>query len=288
MALKQRDRARIPRLSRSSSAVPEPEIGQALAEHGVLLIDEHLLGGQSVRRAAEASRRAFALPEAIKESYQGPIDGTQRGYLPVRTELPDGRDALDRKEAWHARPEGHAAENLFPREVPEFGPSLLALFEGLEATTSRVLRGIGAYLGRAPGFFEEQVRDGDSLFRVNHYPDTTAGGKRARFHAHQDFDLITLLLGASGPGLEVQTRGGEWRSVEDTSGAIVATVGDLLEIESEGKIRSTPHRVKSPDDSDGGRLSMVYFVSPRHEVILTGGRSAGEIVDDRLRQAGYA
>jgi isopenicillin N synthase-like dioxygenase len=132
------------------------------------------------------------------------------------------------------------------------------------------------------------VRGGDSLLRVNHYPGDTSGGARARFLAHQDFDLVTLLFGATGPGLEVETRGGVWRAVELCEDRILVIAGDLLEIESEGKIAATPHRVVSPADRDAGRASMVYFVSPRPEVVLANGESAGDVVGRRLREAGYA
>jgi len=278
----------VPRFGRSTSRAPEADIGRALAEHGVVVVAAEGLDEESVERAAAASRRAFALPDDRKASLQGPIDGSQRGYLPLRTILPSGRQALDRKEAWHARAEGHPTENLFPEEVPEFGRSLLALIEGLEATSLRLLRGIEAFLGRAGGYLEAQVQAGDSLLRVNHYPKRSSGEDDQPFLPHEDFDLITLLFGASEPGLEVQDRSGVWRPVASSMGDAIVTVGCLLEAESEGAILATRHRVVSPADSDSGRLSMVYFVSPRPEVILSGGRSAGEIVDQHLREAGYA
>lgn len=278
----------IPRLDLRSPAADGAGIGAALARHGALSLAGHGIDAACCGRATAAAARAFALPRELKERYRGPRDGSQRGYLPLRTVLPDGRETLDRKEAWHARPNGHAAANLFPEEVPEFGPSLLELLGRLLPVATRVLAGVGAFLGRPPGYFEDRVRDGDSLFRVNHYPDSAGAGERARFLAHQDFDLVTLLLGASAPGLEIQTRDGRWQSIAPDPTDIVVTVGDILAIESAGSIASTPHRVVAPEAADGGRTSMVYFVSPRPEVTLANGLSAGAFVDARLREAGYA
>ena len=278
----------IPRLDLRAASADGAEIGAELARASVLVLSGHGVDAAGCDRAAAAAARAFALPRAVKERYRGPRNGTQRGYLPLRTRLPNGRETLDRKEAWHARPDGHAAANLFPREVPELGPSLLGLLARLELVAERVLGGIGAFLGRPRGFFEERVRAGDSLLRVNHYPERSVTGERARFLAHQDFDLVTLLLGASAPGFEVQTRDGVWRGVDCAPAEIVLTAGDLLAIESDGRIASTPHRVVAPETCDGGRTSMAYFVSPRPEVMLASGVSAGAFVDARLREAGYA
>jgi len=278
----------IPHLDLGSAAADGAAIGAALARFGALTLAGHDVDAACCGRAAAAAARAFALPREVKERCRGPLDGSQRGYLPLRTALPDGRETLDRKEAWHARPEGHAAANLFPEEVPELGPSLLALLGRLTPVATRVLAGVGAFLGTRPGHFEERVRAGDSLFRVNHYPDSAATGERARFLAHQDFDLVTLLLGASAPGLEIQGPDGRWQAIAPNPAEILVTAGDILAIESAGAIASTPHRVVAPETSDGGRTSMVYFVSPRPEVTLANGLSAGEFVGARLREAGYA
>jgi isopenicillin N synthase-like dioxygenase len=266
----------------------DAQLGEALADPGVMVLEGHGLDLARQRRAAAAGLQAFALPAEVKARYQGPVDGSQRGYLPLRARLPNGREALDRKEAWHARPAGHAAANLFPEEVPGFGPSVLALLDDLETLASRVLAGVEKFLALPDGHFAACMRDGDSLFRMNHYPDTASIASRDRFLAHRDFDLITLLFGASAPGLEVQSRRGEWCAVDSSETGMIVTAGELLEVESGGRILATPHRVVSPEDSDGGRSSMVYFVSPRPEVRLANGASAGSLVDARLREAGYA
>lgn len=277
----------VPVLSLASLAAADARIGAALVEFGFLVLEDHGIPATHWERAFAAAARAFALPADVKARYRGPNDGSQRGYLELRTEAGDGREALDRKESWHARPSGHRFANLFPDEVPEFGPCLLALVDALEVVVARLLAGIDAFLAEPSDHFAEAVRGGDSLLRVNFYPDSTAGVRRARFLAHRDFDLITLLLGANRPGLEVQARDGRWRPLTPSSAGIVVNAGDILALESRGRIPSAPHRVVSPASPDGGRISMVYFVSPRRDVGLANGLSAGEFLDARLRDAGY-
>jgi isopenicillin N synthase-like dioxygenase len=163
---------------------------------------------------------------------------------------------------------------------------MLPLIEALEVLAAPILAGIDAFLGPSSRL-AQAVCGSDSLLRVNFYPDAAAGGTRLRFLAHRDFDLITLLLGANRPGLEIQARDGRWWPLTPSSGSIVVNAGDILALESGGRIPSTPHRVVAPASPDGGRISMVYFVHPRRELPLANGLSAGEFVDARLREAGY-
>ena len=277
----------MPVLDLASMGMADARIGAALAESGFLVLENHGIAAARWERALAAAARAFALPADVKARYRGPDDGSQRGYLELRTEAGDGRDALDRKEAWHARPRGHRFTNLFPDEVPEFEPCMLALVDALETLAARILAGIDAFLGEPADRFVQSVRGGDSLFRVNFYPDSTAGCAHHRFLAHRDFDVVSLLLGADRPGLEIQKRDGSWWPITPSSASIVVNAGDILALESHGRIPSSPHRVVSPARSDGGRMSMVYFVSPRPDMRLANGLSAGEFVDARLRDAGY-
>lgn len=277
----------VPVLSFDSLRAGDARIGAALVEFGFLVLEDHGIPEAHWEPAFAAAARAFALPAEVKAKYRGPDDGSQRGYLELRTELGGGRDPLDRKESWHVRPNGHRFANIFPDEVPEFGPRMLALVAALDDLTLRILDGIDGFLGKAPGHFACAVRGSDSLFRVNFYPDSTAGTERHRFLAHQDFDLITLLLGADRPGLEIQARDGRWWPLTPSSASIVVNAGDILALESRCRIPSAPHRVVSPPCPDGGRISMVYFVSPRPEVRLVNDLSAGEFIDARLRDAGY-
>ncbi len=203
----------IPVFDMSTRPTDDAWVGEALAQHGLLSVVGHDVDLDCQQRVCAAGMRAFALPDEVKARYQGPSDGSQRGFAALRTKLPSGRDALDRKEAWHARAAGHRAENIFPDEVPEFGPCVLTLIDGLEAVSQRVLAAVARFLGSSPDYFETRTRRGESLLRLNHYPRAIDGAERDRFREHQDYDLITLILASSAPGLETQTRDGVWRSV---------------------------------------------------------------------------
>ena len=277
----------IPLVDVASLEPGDPRVGVALEASGFAVLEGHGLDRELWSRTYAAAGRAFALPDEVKDRYRGPQDGSQRGYLPLRTTLPDGGDPLDRKECWHARQAGHRFANLLPEEVPELEPATLALVRELDGLVDRVLDSIDAFLGHPAGRLAATVHGSDSLFRINHYPDARADGGEVRFRPHRDFDLITLLLGADRPGLEVEGRDGTWHGLVPSEAGIVVNAGDILELESDGRIPSTTHRVVTPADPDGGRMSMVYFVSPRADLPLPTGITAGELIDARLRDAGY-
>jgi isopenicillin N synthase-like dioxygenase len=262
----------------------DPVIGASLVESGFAIIRAHGVTPLVWQHACDVGRAVFALPNDVKDQHIGPADGSQRGYLPLRTVLPDGRDALDRKECWHARRRGHRLGNIFPNEVPEFGPVTDELIAAIDVVVDRVLASIDAFLRQPIGTLAAAIRGGDSLLRFNHYPVSDAD---LGFRPHRDFDIITLLLGADRPGLEIQGRDGTWHPVTPSAGAIVVNAGDILEVESGGRIPSTAHRVVAPSAEHSGRLSMVYFVSPRREHLLCSGVTAGDFIDLRLRDAGY-
>ncbi len=69
---------------------------------------------------------------------------------------------------------------------------------------------------------------------------------RSRAAAHGDINTITLLLGAEEAGLELLTKQGEWLPIPAAEGALVINVGDMLERQTNGQLRSTTHRVVNP------------------------------------------
>jgi isopenicillin N synthase-like dioxygenase len=83
-----------------------------------------------------------------------------------------------------------------------------------------------------------------------------------RAGAHEDINVITLLLGAEEPGLQVLTRRGEWLPINPPAGALVCNVGDMLQRLTNGRLRSTTHRVVNPpsERASVARYSMPFFL----------------------------
>ena len=184
----------------------------------------------------------------------------------------------DLKEFWHVGrtlPAGHPyravmQDNVWPVEVPDFHASVQALYDALDVAGRRVLRAVAVHLGQAADFFEDPVRDGNSVLRLLHYPPVPADAPGIRAGAHEDINVITLLLGAEEAGLQLLDRQGEWRGIDAPAGSLVCNIGDMLQRLTGGQLPSTTHRVVNPAPERRGvaRYSTPYFLHFRPDYVI--------------------
>ena len=156
-----------------------------------------------------------------------------------------------------------------------------------------MLKAIARYLKIDEDYFEDAVRDGNSVLRALHYPpQTEPTGEHIRAGAHEDINAITLLLGAEEAGLELLTRDGRWIPVSPRPGELVINIGDMLQRLTNGKLRSTTHRVvnPTPDRASKARYSMPFFLHFRSDFLIEAlpetvpaGRAAQVAADHRQR-----
>jgi isopenicillin N synthase-like dioxygenase len=148
-----------------------------------------------------------------------------------------------------------------------------ALFAAFETAGARVLEAIALHLGRPRDFFAASVEDGNSVMRLLHYPPLGEGAPEGAIRAagHEDINTITLLLGAEEAGLELLTTTGEWHAVDVPPGALVINVGDMLQRQTNGRLRSTTHRVVNPrgEAARRARYSMPFFLHFRPDFLIT-------------------
>ncbi len=256
------------------------ELGCSFEEFGFAVIRDHGIPQDLIDRAEALSKKFFALPDAAKRAYHIPGGGGARGYTPFGTEKAKDAEVHDLKEFWHIGrelPAGHPlseymADNVWPAEVDGFRETFSALYAAFEQAGARVLEGIALYLGLDRSFFASTVEDGNSVMRLLRYPplegEEAEGAIRAA--AHGDINTITLLLGAEEAGLELLTRQGQWKAVEVPRGALVINVGDMLDRLTNGKLRSTTHRVVNPRGAAAyrARYSMPFFLHFRPDYVI--------------------
>jgi len=246
------------------------ELGASFERYGFAVVADHGISAALIARAEAAAKALFALPEPVKRGYHAPGTGGARGYTPFGIETAKDATAVDLKEFWHVGrelPAGHAyaaamAPNVWPLELADFRTVMLDIYAAFEATGARLLEAIARYLGLAPDFFVDPVADGNSVLRLLHYPPVTHGGASIRAGAHEDINTITLLLGAEEAGLEILDRDGQWLSVTPGEGELAVNVGDMLQRVTNGRLRSTTHRVANPASARAGvaRYSMPFFL----------------------------
>jgi isopenicillin N synthase-like dioxygenase len=255
------------------------KLGRSFEEYGFAIIADHGIPDELIHRAEEKAKAFFALPEEVKRKYLIPGGGGARGYTPFGIETAKGHKAHDLKEFWHVGRDlppshqfrDHMPDNLWPSEVPGFRDTFLELYATFDRTGLKVLKAIARYLKIDEDYFEDAVRDGNSVLRALHYPpQTEPTGEHIRAGAHEDINAITLLLGAEEAGLELLTTDGRWIPVSPGPGEIVINVGDMLQRLTNGKLRSTSHRVvnPTPDRASKARYSMPFFLHFRSDFLI--------------------
>lgn len=254
--------------------------GDGLKEFGFVSIINHGVDPEVIARTYADAARLFELPVEVKNRYDVPNGGGQRGYTSFGKEHAKNRKVGDLKEFWHVGRDLAAdstkrsayGANQFPTELPTFKTNSLALFNALDAAAAVMLRALADYFTLPRETFADMAHEGNSVLRIIHYPPLKdmfiPGGVRAA--EHEDINLITLLCESTSSGLEILTRQGDWLAVDALKGQIVVDSGDMLSRITNEVIPSTTHRVVNPPSSkeDVVRYSMPYFVHPYPDCML--------------------
>ncbi|WKD86431.1 hypothetical protein KCTC32516_01806 [Polaribacter huanghezhanensis] len=287
------------------------EIGHAYENIGFVALKGHFLDDKLVADLYAEIKNFFDLSEDVKESYEIPGIGGQRGYVSFGKESAKGKKEGDLKEFWHFgqyvdRDSKYAEEypaNVAVKELPKFNEVGKQAYQMLEKTAKFVLRSLALHLELEETYFDKYIKNGNSILRPIHYPPIKTEPKGAeRAAAHGDINLITLLMGAQGKGLQVQNHNGDWIDAIAEPDELMINVGDMLSRHSNNKLKSTIHRVTNPPKELWGtsRYSIPFFMHPISDMKLDVLEScidaenpkqfenitAGEFLDERLRELG--
>ena len=212
----------------------------------------------------------------------------QDGYFPFQTENAKGQTLKDLKEFYHIYPWGK-----YPKEVSD---TTRILFDQLLELTSTLLEWIQDQtpIDIASKFSMplNKMIEGSktNLLRIIHYPPLEGNEQRGaiRGAAHEDINLITVLVAGTQPGLQVQDTNGSWHDVSCDPGCLAINTGDMLQEASGGYYPSTTHQIINPGGtiSNVSRYSMPLFLHPRDDVQLSDGYTAREYLDERLTEIG--
>ena len=252
------------------------EIGASFRSFGFAMVKDHGIDAGLIAQGWEQTAAFFALPEAEKRECLIAGQGGARGYTAFRTEIAKGASEHDLKEFWHVGrdlPAGRplAASmppNVWPRQPAGFRETFTRLFAEFDRVGALILSRIAVDLGLAADWFDPAIEDGNSVLRLLHYPPIAPGqGGAIRAGAHEDINLITLLLGAEEAGLELLGKDGRWIGVSPPEGALVVNIGDMLQRLTNHVLPSTTHRVRNPEGSRAGlsRYSMPFFLHLRSD-----------------------
>ena len=289
-------------------------IGRAFNETGFVTIRNHGLNNALIQELYQEVKAVFDLPEATKKNYEIAGLGGQRGYTSKGIEKAKDANTPDLKEFWQVGqfldgsnlPIDTYHENILVKENQKFNDITKEVYKSLEKAGAEILKAIAVYLNLPEDFFEANITDGNSILRAIHYfpieNPAAVPAEAVRAGAHEDINLITLLIGASADGLQILTNQNKWFPVTAIEDDIVVNVGDMLQRLTNNKLKSTTHRVVNPPVAlmKTSRYSVPFFLHPKSEMDLSclancieAGEvkkyediTAGEYLEERLREIG--
>lgn len=252
--------------------------GASFERFGFAVVADHHIDPALIDRAWTLTRAYFDQPYEVKQAHKVPAGGGQRGYTPFGIEIAKDAKEVDLKEFYHVGRElppghpfrDHMGDNIWPDAPEGFRETFTELYAALDGVGRRLLSAIARHLGLAPDWFDDTIRDGNSVLRLLHYPPVPADAPGVRAGAHEDINLITLLLGAEEAGLELLDRDGRWLPIKPPEGALVVNVGDMLQRLTNHVLPSTTHRVVNPPVERRGvaRYSMPFFLHLRSDFLI--------------------
>ena len=286
------------------------QLGSAFEEIGFVAISGHFMSDELSEELYTQIKAFFELPQEVKSNYE--IEGLagQRGYTSYGKEKAQNAPVGDLKEFWHfgQYEEGAPEDYLYPanisvEELPAFNSVGKEVYQQLEKTALYMLRALALHLELEETYFDQWVSQGNSILRPIHYPPLTQAPEKAvRAAAHTDINLITLLMGAHGRGLQVQNRQGDWIEAIASKDQLMVNVGDMLSRLSNNRLLSTVHQVVNPPEAgwSESRYSIPFFMHPKATMPLNclencvdkqhprlfEDISAGDFLNERLRELG--
>jgi isopenicillin N synthase-like dioxygenase len=239
---------------------------------GFFYVKNHKVPKALIDDAFAVSADFFSRSTEFKESVR--VNDRHRGFLSVGQAKMQGSTTKDLKESfiWGREYSADAltlladnpliGRNQWPQFVPRMPQVLNAYFERCIELGQSLLRVFAVALDADPEYFAESfdctISRGSTLYYPPQPPQL--GDKQFGVAPHTDYGCLTLLYQDQVAGLQVLGTQGNWISASPIQDTFVVNVGDLLARWSNGRFRSTPHRVIN--ESGRSRQSLAIFIDP--------------------------
>lgn len=247
--------------------------GESLKKFGFVLIENHNIAKNIIKKNYENLELLFALSNKIKKKYVDKNKIPQRGYFSLKSEKAKNSEIYDFKEFWHFGREiftdpdikAESAQNIWPEEnIKDFKKSILELYSKLDTLSSYLLAALSEYLNLPKFTLVKAAQNGNSVLRTLHYPPLSGSQFKTgelRAAEHEDINLLTILPGSTDGGLEIKTSDGKWLEIDCAKEQMIVDSGDMLSRLTNNIIPATTHRVVNSNNSKNiSRYSMPFFV----------------------------
>jgi len=250
-------------------------IDSVCRSHGFFYLTGHGIAAETIAAVRAAAESFFARPLDEKMQVARPR-GRYRGYIaPMVFARNPGERPPVRYEAFLSGPEvleadpvvrdsdGLVAPNRWPVAPESFRPAVQAYYEAVTRVSDRLLMAAALALGQPEDSLLRHFGRRMTNISFLHYFARPGLQGRDDVKGHKDTNALTILLPSPVGGLEVLSPEGEWKPVDPIPGAFVVNIGDMMEVWSGGRWRSTMHRVHPPLEQE--RYSIGYFAVPDYD-----------------------
>jgi len=260
LSLKQRDQ---------DATLFATHLGDNFLEWGFCGIQDHHIDQKLTQEVLQIFEAFFALPVDKKMQYFNPELHGSRGYTPMKIEKAKDSAYPDIKEFWHIGRELEIThpfnrwmhKNMYVREIDQFKEKTSTLYMQFDQLGQTLLNSIAIFLGIDEQYFSRTAELGNSIMRAIHYPPITQKEWAERAGAHEDINLITLLIGGHQSGLEIRSKRNTWEKVQVGRDVVICNIGDMLQRFTNHYLPSTTHRVSATKaESKSSRYSIPFFV----------------------------
>lgn len=252
------------------------DVRRACIRFGFFYVTNHGIATDLLEEQLEQSKAFFSQPASEKLKILA--DKNNRGYTPMEEETlsPATQSKGDTKEGLYfgreiaahspeaSKPLHGANQWPDPAKLPRFQGTMMRYFSACTKLGFRLLEVLAMSLGLMPTFFNDKFDPPMAFLRPLHYspeasaPDAGVYGAGA----HTDYGMLTILHTDGSPGLQI-LHGRHWIDVDHVPGALIVNLGDMLERWTNGRYKSTVHRVVSTTRRD--RYSTPFFFEPNFD-----------------------
>ncbi|WCJ29719.1 Gibberellin 3-beta-dioxygenase 2 [Euphorbia peplus] len=179
------------------------------------------------------------------------------------------------KQMWHegftivGSPEQHATQ-LWPNHHASFCKVTDEYKREMKGVSEKIVGMMFKSMGLSledTKWFRPNEESSDGVLQLNSYPKCPDPERAMGLAPHTDSSLLTLLYQNDANGLQVLREGIGWVRVYPMRDALVVTIGDLMQIISNGRFKSAQHQALV--SSTRHRISTAYFYGPPKNVMIS-------------------
>ncbi|CAJ1990495.1 thymine-7-hydroxylase [Leishmania donovani] len=253
-------------------------IDEACRTWGFFYITGHQIPKDRSEQLTKMANKFFALPQEEKLRINIEKTSNHRGYGTCAAEQLDPSKPGDWKETFDMGfhlPLDHPSvvagkplrgPNNHPTWIEGWTELMEQHYSDMQRLALLLLRALALALDIDEDFFVSKFHEPLSVFRMIRYPALPEEKGRVVCGAHTDYGIVTLLYQDKVGGLQVQNLQGEWMDAPSLEGSYVVNIGDMMAMWSNGRYKSTPHRVLNQGVE---RISMPFFCEPNPETTIS-------------------